>query len=184
MVSQVSHCPELRANARGIVAIHNAVPGLLDALDAAEKESAAWKRELDLVREVARKDNLRAEDADRYEQWLLDLGRISGCGHVDERLPVCIEQAFSNLAAKLAAAEAERDHAKAELAEGLELNNEMKRLFDEACDQRDQAEAALATPEVYAGVVTEAVECDRDAAWAKARELEARDALPQNGVPE
>jgi hypothetical protein len=58
-------------------------------------ERDGWKQQHDMVLSQARKDNLRAEDADRYEQWLLDLGRISGCGHVDERLPRCIEEAFA-----------------------------------------------------------------------------------------
>lgn len=64
------------------------------ALSALRGERDAWKAQHDAVLSQARKDNLRAEDADRYEQWLLDLGRISGCGHVDENLPRCIEQAF------------------------------------------------------------------------------------------
>lgn len=79
----------------------------IDAAAAAEK--AAHAAEMDLIRQQARKDNLRAEDADRYEQWLTDLGRISGCGHVDERLPRCIEEAFEQ-------AEAERDVAVSRLA--------------------------------------------------------------------
>lgn len=63
-------------------------------LSEAKRDRDSWKRQHDMVLAQAQKDNLRAEDADRYEQWLLDLGRISGCGHVDERLPRCIEEAF------------------------------------------------------------------------------------------
>lgn len=45
--------------------------------------------------------------------------------------------------AAIAEMEGERDHARAELAEGLELNNEMKRMLDEACDRQEAAEADL-----------------------------------------
>lgn len=39
---------------------------------------------------------------------------------------------------------AERNSLAAEMREALALNNEMKRLFDEACDERDRLTAALA----------------------------------------
>jgi len=32
----------------------------------------------------------RAELADRYERWLLDIGQEIGCDHLDERLPYCV----------------------------------------------------------------------------------------------
>lgn len=73
----------------------------------AEKERDAWKRQHDAVLSQARKDNLRAEDADRYEQWLLDIGRHCGCGHVDERLPRCIDEHVAALESQLAAAQGE-----------------------------------------------------------------------------
>ena len=57
----------------------------------------ATKRELEMVRSQARTDNLRAEDADRYERWLEDIGKVIECGHIDERLPRCIEEEFGKL---------------------------------------------------------------------------------------
>jgi len=78
----------------------------------AEGERDSWKRQHDLILSGAQKDNLRAEDADRYEQWLLDLGRISGCGHVDENLPRCIEQEFEKVTAQLSAAEAKLERVR------------------------------------------------------------------------
>lgn len=60
------------------------------------------RRELDKLRtqrnELRRANELltdRAEMADRYESWLTDIGRSVGCGHIDERLPTCVEQALS-----------------------------------------------------------------------------------------
>lgn len=58
---------------------------------------AEFDKELAALRSQAQKDNLRAEDADRYEQWLVDIGRNIGCGHVDERLPSCIAEEFEKL---------------------------------------------------------------------------------------
>lgn len=52
------------------------------------------QQELSLVRTQARKDNARAEDADQYEQWLLEIGKVVGCSHLDEQLPNCIIKAL------------------------------------------------------------------------------------------
>lgn len=51
-----------------------------------------WKRECNSIRSVALKNSLRADDADRYERWLLDIGRAIGCQHLDEQLPNCVIQ--------------------------------------------------------------------------------------------
>lgn len=100
-----------------------ASPSILDAeltalrqrLEEAERERDGWHRQHDMVLAQARKDNLRAEQADQYEQWLLDLGKLSGCEHLDDRLPQCIEEAFTTaqdeakrLRGELAALRAER----------------------------------------------------------------------------
>lgn len=61
------------------------------------RELDGWKSQHDMILAQARKDNARAEDADRYELWLLELGKLSGCAHLDEGLPRCIEQAFEKL---------------------------------------------------------------------------------------
>lgn len=74
------------------------------SLAAAERERDEWKRQHDRVLSQAQKDFDRAAMADTYEQWLLDLGQISGCGHVDERLPRCIEEAFAKECERAAAA--------------------------------------------------------------------------------
>jgi hypothetical protein len=53
--------------------------------------------ELTAVRSQAQKDNMRADLCDTYAQWLLDIGKLIGCGHLDERLPRCIEEEFWKL---------------------------------------------------------------------------------------
>ena len=57
-------------------------------------ENQSLRMELSAIRTQALKDNIRAETADRYEQWLLDIGRVIGCGHLDEQLPNCIIRAL------------------------------------------------------------------------------------------
>lgn len=89
------------ANREFYFSVRADVPALLADIAEADREIAQWKTQCDMIRAQARKDNIRAELADQYEQWLLDLGRISGCGHVDERLPRCIEEEFEKLKAAL-----------------------------------------------------------------------------------
>lgn len=55
-------------------------------------DAERWKSECEAVRSLVIKYELRAEDADRYEQWLLDIGRAIGCQHLDEQLPNCVIQ--------------------------------------------------------------------------------------------
>ena len=108
----------------------------LEELAEVTRERDAWKRQHDMIISVARIDSLRAEDAERYEQWLLDLGRISGCGHVDERLPRCIEEAF-------AAVTAERDEAREEAAYfRREVSFQAERLMPEIHSLTEQLTAA------------------------------------------
>lgn len=90
--------PPRRATERQIIEIQqresdNDLANIGKLLD----ENRALRSELDMVRSQARTDNLRAEDADDFEQWLLDLGKLVGCGHVDEQLPVCIEREFQKM---------------------------------------------------------------------------------------
>lgn len=56
------------------------------------EDAERWKRECDSVRSLANKLDARADDADRYELWLLDIGRAIGCQHLDEQLPNCVIQ--------------------------------------------------------------------------------------------
>jgi hypothetical protein len=70
----------------------------------ARGEIERWKSQHDMVLRQARADNDRAHMADQYELWLTDLGRISGCGHIDDNLPRCIEQAFESVSNDLAEA--------------------------------------------------------------------------------
>lgn len=67
---------------------------LLAEVDRLKGERDQWKKQHDRVLSQAQRDFDRGHMADQYEQWLLDLGRISGCGHVDERLPRCVEEVF------------------------------------------------------------------------------------------
>lgn len=50
------------------------------------------KSECEAVRSLVNRYEMRADDADRYEQWLLDIGRAIGCQHLDEQLPNCVIQ--------------------------------------------------------------------------------------------
>lgn len=60
-------------------------------LAAAQQECKQWHDSYDALLFQARTDNLRAEDADRFEQWLLEIGKhVSGCEHVNEQLPSCV----------------------------------------------------------------------------------------------
>lgn len=54
------------------------------------------REELLMVRRQARKDSARAEDADQYERWLLEIGKSIGCSHLDEQLPNCVIRALQN----------------------------------------------------------------------------------------
>lgn len=53
--------------------------------------------EISMLRDVARKFEIRAELCDTYERWLLDIGKVIGCDHLDNRLPSCIAQEFERL---------------------------------------------------------------------------------------
>ena len=55
-------------------------------------DAERWKSECESVRSIANRYEIRADDADRYEQWLLDIGRAIGCQHLDEQLPNCVIQ--------------------------------------------------------------------------------------------
>lgn len=70
------------------IAIQSAAAKLEPLVSDAER----WKSECEAVRSLVIKYELRAEDADRYEQWLLDIGRAIGCQHLDEQLPNCVIQ--------------------------------------------------------------------------------------------
>ena len=94
---------------RRIESLEEQLATLTARAETAERERDAWKHSYDAVLSQARKDNLRAEDADRYEQWLLDIGKLSGCGHVDDNLTRCIEQHVHGL-------ERERDALREALA--------------------------------------------------------------------
>ena len=74
-----------------------------DNLEELMKERDGWKKTHDLVLHQAQKDNLRAEQADQFEQWLLDIGKLIGCEHVDERLPCCIRDELATLRVELEA---------------------------------------------------------------------------------
>lgn len=55
-------------------------------------DAERWKRECEHVRSIASKLDIKADDADRYERWLLEIGRAIGCQHLDEQLPNCVIQ--------------------------------------------------------------------------------------------
>lgn len=130
--------------------IANAYSDLAARLAAAEAECSRVKHELDMVRSVARSDNLRAEDADQFEAWLLRLGKLSGCEHVDEQLPNCIEAAYQEMQDRLAAAEARlaryddarpldeqwcRDHGWREVGSAFALSIDTKRELNFYADE-------------------------------------------------
>ncbi len=52
------------------------------------------KAELTALRNQMRPLMDKAELADMYEKWLLDIGRVVGCQHLDEQLPNCVIAAF------------------------------------------------------------------------------------------
>ena len=61
------------------------------------REIHELQAELSAVRSQARNDNMRADLCDTYSQWLLDIGKLCGCGHLDERLPRCVEEEFEKV---------------------------------------------------------------------------------------
>jgi hypothetical protein len=87
-----------------ISAIFACYHALATKLKEATDEIKLRTDENDLMRSTFRDAVSRAELADTYEQWLLDIGKLSGCGHVDERLPQCIEEHVAELETKLATA--------------------------------------------------------------------------------
>ncbi len=88
------------------------------------------QEELSAVRWQAQKDNLRAELADTYEQWLLDIGKLTGCGHVDERLPRCIEEEFEKLLDESKRLHLENAAQLRRIEELVSERNELKRRAD------------------------------------------------------
>lgn len=66
---------------------------LSPAIDEMRAEVLRLRRQL---RDVSN----RAETADEYEAWLLDIGKTIGCTHLDEQLPNCVNKALRG----------ERDH--------------------------------------------------------------------------
>lgn len=72
---------------------YESLVGLIAAkLEPLVSDAERWKRECEAVRSLANTLYARADDADRYERWLLDIGRAIGCQHLDEQLPNCIIQ--------------------------------------------------------------------------------------------
>lgn len=47
-----------------------------------------------MLRSAVRKVEDRAEDADRFERWLAEIGRACGCGHIDEQLVNCVTRSL------------------------------------------------------------------------------------------
>ena len=122
---------------------------LQEQINAAQSTIRILTSERDAILSQARKDNLRAEQADQYEAWLLDLGRISGCGHVDERLPRCISEAFEESQSLLQAANTTNELLKAEITDARAANDtiakQIARLTEEIEHRKYQLEAQLAT---------------------------------------
>lgn len=69
-----------------------AIQSVAAKIESLVSDAERWKSECEAVRSLVIKYELRAEDADRYEQWLLDIGRAIGCQHLDEQLPNCVIQ--------------------------------------------------------------------------------------------
>ena len=65
---------------------------LQQQLAAATQESSGFKAESEAIRRLAREQDLKIDQLDSYERWLTDIGKAIGCGHIDDRLPRCVEE--------------------------------------------------------------------------------------------
>ena len=46
------------------------------------------------LRELVRTHEIDRDVKEFYERLLTEIGRIIGCGHIDERLPSCVQDAI------------------------------------------------------------------------------------------
>lgn len=58
-----------------------------------EETIAALEHENSLLRDLARKHEVDRDAAEFYERLLTEIGKSIRCGHLDERLPSCVEEA-------------------------------------------------------------------------------------------
>lgn len=65
-----------------------------ELVNKAINEIELLRAENKLLRRQAMKDRDRAELADSYEKWLLEIGRAVGCQHLDENLQNCVIRAI------------------------------------------------------------------------------------------
>lgn len=112
----------------------------IEACKRLEAERDEARRETDLVRSEARKCFDAAERADHFERLLRSISQISGCEHIDERLPMCIRD-------HIAAVERERDEWKEYGQSHARSHEEIREELDALQSRFDALHRDLACPE-------------------------------------
>ena len=58
-------------------------------------EIEALRHENELLRNLCQSHELDRDAKEYYERLLTDIGKSIGCGHIDDRLPSCVDNAMS-----------------------------------------------------------------------------------------
>ena len=61
-----------------------------------EEKIKALEHENALLRELVRQSEPDREAKETYERYLIEIGKMIGCGHLDDRLPSCVADAIDS----------------------------------------------------------------------------------------